>query len=523
MCVRQLRRNFRLFFMSLLPIVLILLSGFQNVLALNKKESIKYFLEHFESSRSTYLPANKTKVRTLIQEKLKEQGFKTSFQAVPVGQDSYNVIGRIDGSFVNTAEDRIFIVGAHYDTYQDSPGVDDNGSGLAALLQVARQFNDPDQDCQRNYTLILVAFDQKECQSCNNEDRFQCICSYGSATFIKDLTGYLGVSNEKGKIEGAVILDGIMNFDSSYDSQNFTELENHVDDSVRSTVSEIQRNNNRGDFLLAVGRTVKEDYLFDNITKYFRESQYHRGEFKLRNFKLAFQQRPSTLNSVARDNYRYFFDSDHYSFWNNDPPIKALYLTDTLDFRGYMKYCYHNECDNLSHATSDRLHFLTNTADAVAMTALEDTGLVECIPRTFGNVSEVYTSDSGEFQSPGYPTKYPNKADSIWTITVSSGHVVDLWFTEFDLEANECKSDFVDVWNDYDATSLIGRYCGKIAASKIHLKSKGRTMQIRFRSDDFITSKGFKAKWKASKGSSLIGSSLLSYLCLALIFLWKRT
>lgn len=73
-------------------------------------------------------------------------------------------------------------------------------------------------------------------------------------------------------------MDSIMNFDSSYDSQNFTELEDHVDSSVRNTVSEIQRNGNRGDFLLTVGRTVKEDYLVNNISKYFMESHYHEGK-----------------------------------------------------------------------------------------------------------------------------------------------------------------------------------------------------------------------------------------------------
>lgn len=135
-----------------------------------------------------------------------------------------------------------------------------------------------DQSCERNYTIILVAFDKKECQTCNYEDRFKCICSYGSAEFIKQLTSSLGRSNERGQIEGALILDSIMNFDSSYDSQNFTELEDHVDSSVRNTVSEIQRNGNRGDFLLTVGRTVKEDYLVNNISKYFMESHYHEGK-----------------------------------------------------------------------------------------------------------------------------------------------------------------------------------------------------------------------------------------------------
>src|SRR4051812_22233685 len=31
-----------------------------------------------------------------------------------------------------------FVVGAHYDTHKDSPGANDNGSGIAALLELAR-------------------------------------------------------------------------------------------------------------------------------------------------------------------------------------------------------------------------------------------------------------------------------------------------------------------------------------------------------------------------------------------------
>jgi hypothetical protein len=70
-----------------------------------------------------------------------------------------------------------------------------------------------------------------------------------------------------------------MNYDSSYNSQNFTELVNHGDPSVRDTVRQIENNGNRGDFLLAVGRTVKEDYLVGNVTKYFMQSQYHNSEY----------------------------------------------------------------------------------------------------------------------------------------------------------------------------------------------------------------------------------------------------
>jgi Zn-dependent M28 family amino/carboxypeptidase len=39
-----------------------------------------------------------------------------------------------------SSPDQIFIVGAHYDTRRNSPGADDNASGVAALLALSRRF-----------------------------------------------------------------------------------------------------------------------------------------------------------------------------------------------------------------------------------------------------------------------------------------------------------------------------------------------------------------------------------------------
>jgi aminopeptidase YwaD len=59
----------------------------------------------------------------------------------------------------------IVLIGAHYDSVQGSPGADDNASGIAALLEIARAFaetppalaaNDPRSHVQ------FVAFDQEE-------------------------------------------------------------------------------------------------------------------------------------------------------------------------------------------------------------------------------------------------------------------------------------------------------------------------------------------------------------------------
>jgi Zn-dependent M28 family amino/carboxypeptidase len=43
--------------------------------------------------------------------------------------------GRLNG----TRDDRLILIGSHYDTIRTtSQGVDDNGSGVVALLQIAR-------------------------------------------------------------------------------------------------------------------------------------------------------------------------------------------------------------------------------------------------------------------------------------------------------------------------------------------------------------------------------------------------
>lgn len=50
------------------------------------------------------------------------------------------------------------LIGAHYDAVPNSPGADDNASGVAVLLELARFFS----DCPARYPVQLVAFDLEE-------------------------------------------------------------------------------------------------------------------------------------------------------------------------------------------------------------------------------------------------------------------------------------------------------------------------------------------------------------------------
>ena len=51
-----------------------------------------------------------------------------------------NIIGQLPGGYTGTRHDKMVLIGSHYDTVQTSPGVDDNGSGMTALLQALKLF-----------------------------------------------------------------------------------------------------------------------------------------------------------------------------------------------------------------------------------------------------------------------------------------------------------------------------------------------------------------------------------------------
>lgn len=72
---------------------------------------------------------------------------------VPV--TSYNVVAVKAGAYY---PDRQIIVGGHFDAVPDCPGADDNGSGTAAVLEMARVL----KDIETNMTFLFIAFDSEE-------------------------------------------------------------------------------------------------------------------------------------------------------------------------------------------------------------------------------------------------------------------------------------------------------------------------------------------------------------------------
>ena len=71
-----------------------------------------------------------------IAEQFASFGLKVTREAVPFeGRVSDNILGLKEG---HGNSDTVFILGAHYDTVEKSPGADDNASAVVAMLEVAR-------------------------------------------------------------------------------------------------------------------------------------------------------------------------------------------------------------------------------------------------------------------------------------------------------------------------------------------------------------------------------------------------
>ncbi|QKV91186.1 M20/M25/M40 family metallo-hydrolase [Streptomyces sp. NA02950] len=69
-----------------------------------------------------------------IKKKLDDAGFKTAIQEFDNGgAKGYNLIADWPGG----SEDKVVMAGSHLDSVPDGPGINDNGSGSAAILEVA--------------------------------------------------------------------------------------------------------------------------------------------------------------------------------------------------------------------------------------------------------------------------------------------------------------------------------------------------------------------------------------------------
>ncbi len=102
----------------------------------NLISTVKY-LSHDIGQRS-YLDIGKlNKAAQYIEDKFRSYGCNVKRQPFTYqGNTYFNIIGEVKGT--KTTKDEILVIGAHYDTVMGTPGADDNASGVAGLLELAR-------------------------------------------------------------------------------------------------------------------------------------------------------------------------------------------------------------------------------------------------------------------------------------------------------------------------------------------------------------------------------------------------
>ena len=122
----------------------------------------------------------------------------------------FNACGVPTANITAAAKDRdvsspALLLGAHYDTVSGTPGADDNASGVAVLLEVARVLAATASNSGRN--LLFTAFSAEEPPAFSTREM-------GSRVFVRSL------EDSGWKIEGALVLEMVGYYRSESGSQH---------------------------------------------------------------------------------------------------------------------------------------------------------------------------------------------------------------------------------------------------------------------------------------------------------------
>ncbi|XP_055500316.1 suppressor of tumorigenicity 14 protein isoform X1 [Leucoraja erinacea] len=101
---------------------------------------------------------------------------------------------------------------------------------------------------------------------------------------------------------------------------------------------------------------------------------------------------------------------------------------------------------------------------------------------------------NGSLSSPYYPRYYPPKIDCTWTITTPAvGYIIALSVIVLEIQERSQGSNYCDRdWLEIDGI----RYCNRLTEGGFH-KIYGRSVKIKFSSDQSVTHKGFYLEYRA--------------------------
>lgn len=248
-----------------------------------------------------------------IEEQFRAWGYSPSRQTYEV---SRLPISNIEATLHGTSSpDEIIVLGAHYDTVSSCPGANDNATGIAAMLELARRFAGRAQD----RTIRFVAF-------VNEEPPFFQTTQMGSAV-------YANASRVRGdRIVGMLSLETMGYYSNERGSQRYPA------EQMRGLYPET------GDFIGFVSNEESRE-LLETAARAFTG----RASTPLQAAAL-----PAALPGTGW--------SDHWSFWQAGYP--ALMVTDTAPWRYPW---YHTAEDTPDKIDFEKLADVVNGLEAVAL------------------------------------------------------------------------------------------------------------------------------------------------------------
>jgi Zn-dependent M28 family amino/carboxypeptidase len=212
----------------------------------------------------------------------------------------------------------IIVLGAHYDTVVGCPGANDNATGVAAILDLARRL--ASRPCRR--TLRFVAF-------VNEEPPFFRTSGMGSVVYAN------AARARRDRIVGMLSLETMGYYSEEAGSQQYPAPIGPFYPSV-------------GNFIAFVSNVRSARLLFKA-----------RRAFKQRTpFPVRAAAVPGSIPGIGW--------SDHWSFWHAGYP--AMMVTDTAPFRYPW---YHTPDDTPSRISSSRLAHVVDGLEHVAMVLAE--------------------------------------------------------------------------------------------------------------------------------------------------------
>ncbi len=278
------------------------------------KENLKTIINRISIPRhGWYNYEALSSVAKFIEEKFKEYGYIVDFDEFSYnGREYKNIIATKSG--IDSKKEWL-LIGAHYDSAIDSSGADDNASGVAVMLEVARIL----RKSEVSEKIKFIAFTLEEPQA------FDLKFIIGSSHFVKKM-------KKLGYRYKAIILESVGYFSQAKGSQKLPAFVKGPD---------------IGDFIGVIGNKKSRPLL-----ELFDKAKTYVPSLNLITYK-------APLNGWIAIETRF---SDHAPFW--DAGFQAVMLTDTAMFRNPY---YHTSQDTPDKINS---YFLENVTKVLLSAVL---------------------------------------------------------------------------------------------------------------------------------------------------------